>query len=1178
MDTKHASPLIQQLQRLYASRETFSRQRLLQLALQHVTETLNAEAGCLWILSRRDAYAVRVYTDNERAAEFEWLRNMQAEGSPFPAQGLVPREVSDQTYWLLRLPFHSPISLAYLAFSGSITPPSQEILEAAAGLLVLLFHKTMMAQAPTPDGDDVTVHQLQHYRLLNEALNEINRSQTVPAMLRELHRTTLKLLKADCGAILYQEPPLTITTPVEIGDKHCLNLLNRLQSSRSAADPSFKDALVHIVEAQDMPSLAGIAQQLEVHTILALPIHPQQKETRGTLLLCRQAKAAFSEQERALATIMTHQTALIIHNTHLLQQEQEQHQLAEAMAQAAKALTRSLDLNQVLDEILAQLDRVVPHDASNVMFIEGEQARVVRRHGYRHFIPNAENMKGLTLPLDLPDLEVMIKTRRTILIPNTVKSELWTTTESSKWIHSFIGAPIVIGDEVIGFVNVDSATPNYFSETHAHRLETFTDYVALAVQNARLFHESQQRQRVLQDLNVVTAAVNSTMPLTSILQKGLRKALKITDLHYGGIYLWNESARTLRLNVHEALPEEALDQLQIRRTSDTLIGRAFVHSEPTWNAAPASTEPPASAADLFQIALPLVVESRPIGVLALGADHPISPLESCQQHLQTISDQLALAVRREQLSQQLREQLQALQYLYEASTGLMTQMDMQDALFILLRTLCDVLPRALGAAFYQQTDNGWQRTKVYARTGAPSITSLWQEGDVGTEEIAFLDSCGQERVPVIVSERRGRDIAFWQQARQADAQRLVYMPLILPTGEMLGIAGMISADKKHLSSQSSALIQALLQEGAAAISRIRLYEQTRREESQMRAILEASQDGTFLIGNDGNVRYVNKRALDVLHMPKSRSYWEGQSFDKLTAFIERENAELAQWLTEHAIAKEEPDQPVTAEDGDVIFEASQGRKLTPNYRYVYSAQEKLLGVLLLIRDVTEQQAMKRMRDDLLHMLVHDMRNPLSVIINALYMLQDPDTQDLSPKINRLALSNAEQVLTLINAILDINKLESGQFDIEPEATHLAPLLDDLNRQVLTNEKNVIFKMDFSEDLPQAFVDPEVIRRVFQNLTDNAFKFIPTQKGLIRVSARQKENQIEVEVFNNGPPIPPDVKSQLFIKFTTGSYRGQGYGLGLAFCRLAVEAHGGEIWVENRSEGGVSFYFTLPVAD
>jgi signal transduction histidine kinase len=130
-------------------------------------------------------------------------------------------------------------------------------------------------------------------------------------------------------------------------------------------------------------------------------------------------------------------------------------------------------------------------------------------------------------------------------------------------------------------------------------------------------------------------------------------------------------------------------------------------------------------------------------------------------------------------------------------------------------------------------------------------------------------------------------------------------------------------------------------------------------------------------------------------------------------------------------------------------------------------------------------------------------------------------------------------------------------------------------------------------LPLAWADAELIERVLQNLIDNAIKFTPTG-GVVRVTAKvdtgppprvgkelgeraEEHPRLLVSVSDTGSGIPPEIQGQLFKKFITGAQEGRGNGLGLAFCKMVIEAHGGRIWVERTSESGTTFTFTLPLA-
>ena len=172
--------------------------------------------------------------------------------------------------------------------------------------------------------------------------------------------------------------------------------------------------------------------------------------------------------------------------------EWEQRALAEALRDTAETLSSTLDYGEVLDHILAAVGRVVPHDAATIMLIEAGSAQVVRSHGYdQHSF--SEEIMGIRLLLDeTPNLQQMIETRQPVIVYDTHRYPGWKRMESTHWLRSSVGAPISIYGEVIGFVCLDSQTPQYFTPVHAERLEAFANQAALAIHNARLLKQAQE--------------------------------------------------------------------------------------------------------------------------------------------------------------------------------------------------------------------------------------------------------------------------------------------------------------------------------------------------------------------------------------------------------------------------------------------------------------------------------------------------------------------------------------------------------------------------------------------------------------------------------------------------------------------------------------------------------------
>jgi PAS domain S-box-containing protein len=181
--------------------------------------------------------------------------------------------------------------------------------------------------------------------------------------------------------------------------------------------------------------------------------------------------------------------------------EHDQRQLAEALRDTAAAINSTLELETVLDRLLVQVERVIPNDASTIMLIEGGDANMARFRGYAER-GLAEAIAGAKLSLtETPNLHVMAETGQPFVISDVAQYSEWVDTPEARWIQSHIGAPIQIEEQVIGFLSLNSLTPEAFTDAHAERLKAFADQAAIAIRNARLYdavrrHADELEQRV----------------------------------------------------------------------------------------------------------------------------------------------------------------------------------------------------------------------------------------------------------------------------------------------------------------------------------------------------------------------------------------------------------------------------------------------------------------------------------------------------------------------------------------------------------------------------------------------------------------------------------------------------------------------------------------------------------
>ncbi|MFN3265890.1 MAG: sensor histidine kinase [Deinococcales bacterium] len=232
-----------------------------------------------------------------------------------------------------------------------------------------------------------------------------------------------------------------------------------------------------------------------------------------------------------------------------------------------------------------------------------------------------------------------------------------------------------------------------------------------------------------------------------------------------------------------------------------------------------------------------------------------------------------------------------------------------------------------------------------------------------------------------------------------------------------------------------------------------------------------------------------------------------------------------------------------------------------------------------LSEVLEEE---RLRDRLTHMLVHDLKNPISAIIGAVDFVRAEAKNIGQQQIDLLeiAFEESQRLLQLTSNILEVRKIRDGKLRLE-----LAQLgTPDLRRIV----KNALMDVGVGvqqrrvrarvpDNLPRFSADEDIVRRILTNLVSNAYKHTLVG-GRIVIEARPLENAIEIAVHDDGEGIPSEDIELIFKDFERSRLTGNtrfDTGMGLAFCKLAVEQHGGKIWVQSTRAQGSSFFFTLP---
>lgn len=230
--------------------------------------------------------------------------------------------------------------------------------------------------------------------------------------------------------------------------------------------------------------------------------------------------------------------------------------------------------------------------------------------------------------------------------------------------------------------------------------------------------------------------------------------------------------------------------------------------------------------------------------------------------------------------------------------------------------------------------------------------------------------------------------------------------------------------------------------------------------------------------------------------------------------------------------------------------------------------------------LAKQHELEGMRDSMVHMIVHDLRAPLTAVFNYLDLVREQEAGFISPESMQsldLAMKASRWMVQMVNVLLDASKIESGQMLLRITECDVGDVVSDAIDAIrsLADERNVLYQTVHV----RAAVDRDAIARVIQNLVTNAVKLTPPG-GDVRVSLQIKGEALRVEVTDHGPGIAAEHHPKIFEKFgqldTNVRQSIPSSGLGLYFCKLAVEAHGGHIGVDSEIGKGSTFWFELPL--
>ncbi|NBD35304.1 MAG: GAF domain-containing protein [Chloroflexi bacterium] len=770
----------------------------------------------------------------------------------------------------------------------------------------------------------------------------------------------------------------------------------------------------------------------------------------------------------------------------------------------------------------------------------------------------------------------VLRAKAAVLIEDVGSDPRWRKLPDQPYtVGSVLGIPIIEGDLLLGILTLIHETPGHFTAKDTDIMTAAAQQMALALRNAMIYEEQRRMADQQATLYEVLRTLQRTRNPENMLGLAITTIARLTDWDFIGVLGPDEDGEQLHFEATGGRPD-------MRPTCDFSLEIEFI--EQVWRSGRTKYIPnvqgsPVAHEALCDAASALLVpmqQGKRKRLIYIASDEMWAFDRDTQLLAASLGDVIALAIQNAELYATLQNNYQRIESLFKVSRLLVGGIELREVLQRVLNAIFKALTADRVSLVLLDLEAEKVRDFLAAGPGADLVVKVpyaeLMEGLTGWVV--------QHRNPALSHKGQSdpRESPLAQHRREeTEAGSIIVVPLIFQDTVYGTMTALNRPDQRDFARGDVDLMVAIAAQVAVTVHNLTLYQSVAEERQRLQALVQSTHDGVILISMELNVLIVNQSTLDYLGLDGEPEDWIDVSLWEALRELRSQAPTVARALLHEMRRIKAGDEPVGSGEYRVGSRDVEWFNLP-----VMRDSKQPLGRLILLRDVTELRVIEAMRRDLTHTMVHDLRNPLTGISGSLTLLSR-HAKDLLPEnymsLVEIASSSTKRMLDLVNAILDISRLESGRMPLNRETFHLRALVEDIlaMQQALAVSKGIALVNHVPEDM-SVEGDRELLGRVVQNLVGNALKFTPAE-GAVTITARTTPSDSEkviVSVRDTGPGIPPEIQQQLFQKFVTGQQEGKGSGLGLAFCRMVLEAHHETIWAASEPGEGAMFSFTLPV--
>jgi PAS domain S-box-containing protein len=889
---------------------------------------------------------------------------------------------------------------------------------------------------------------------------------------------------------------------------------------------------------------------------------------------------AFSEPDQQLLETLAGSLSVALENARLVHETRQRNAELALINSVQEAIAGELDAQAIYDAVGDKIRDVFDAQVVQISMLD----ETTGLQHYPYIIERGERLQAE--PRSLGGFaKHVLETREPLLLTENLDAEAeryGSTVVAGERPKSVLFVPLVTGGKATGVISLQNLDREHaFGESDQQLLETLAGSLSVALENARLVHETRQRNAELALINSVQEAIAGELDPQAIYDAVGDKIRDVFDAQAVQIATLDETTgllhypymieRGARLQA-EPRPLGGFSKHVLESREPLLIVENLDKERERYGGGVVAGEPAKSA--LF---VPLVAGGRATGAISLqNVDREHAFDEADKQLLTTVAGSVSVALENARLVQETRQRVSELATVNRVGQALSSQLDLDGLIELVGEQVRQTFDADLAFVALLDRPSGRIDFPYYYERGERSEPSPITYGEGLTSRIL------ESREPLLLN--RSRQFQEHEAARLGTRVRSFLGVPILVGERAIGAISVQSIEEEgRFGEADSRLLATIAANVGVAIQNARLFTEVERQRGYLESLVSITPAAVAVLDTDERVTDWNPAAAELFGYSAEEAV--GQPIDDLV--FGETGREEGREVTAEAMRDGRAQRIARRRrsDGTLVDVELMLVPLTVDGSHV--------GFLGVYHDVTELQrarqeaeAATQAKSAFLATMSHEIRTPMNAVIGMTDLLLGTELTGEQREFAEVVRASGDALLHVIDDILDYSKIEAGKLDLEREPFSLRECVEGALDIVAPRgwEKGVELGCLIDEAAPAGILgDKARLRQVLLNLLSNGVKFTETGEVVVLVDAEATGSdsyRLELSVRDTGIGIPPDRLDQLFASFSqvdaSTTRRFGGTGLGLAISKRLVELMGGTISVESEQGSGSIFRISLPV--